>query len=173
MKPSAFFTIRSATSSDAASVYNIMAQAANAQMDKTLFICDDFNFVSRHISEEGFTVVACNEESKVIASLIIRYPMSAEDNLGRDIGLNYAALLRVAHMESAVVLPCYRGMGLQRQLLLFAESVIDKNKYQYLLATVSPDNPASYRSFERCGYTHVMTKEKYGGLQRRIYQKEL
>ena len=173
MNQSPSVTIRKAVSSDAESIYTNMEQVANAQSDKSLFICDDFNFVSRHISKEGFTVVACNEENKVIASLIIRYPMSAEDNLGRDIGINNAELLRVVHMESAVVLPSYRGMGLQRKLLLFAESLIDKNKYQHLLATVSPDNPASYRSFEKCGYTHVMTKGKYGGLQRRIYQKEL
>ena len=78
---------------------------------------------------------------------------------------------KVVHMESVAVLPEYRGYHLQEKMLRYAEECIDKKQYSYLLATVSPDNPASYHSFEKCGYALVMTKEKYGGLLRRIYEK--
>ena len=40
------------------------------------------------------------------------------------------------------------------------------------MATVSPDNPASYQSFEKNGYKYMVTKEKYHGLVRKIYLKE-
>lgn len=96
-----------------------------------------------------------------------------EDNLGRDIDLDEDKLKQGVHMDSAVVLPEYRGMALQSKMLKYAEEYIDKNKCKYFIATVSPENPASYKSLEKNGYQLMVTKEKYGGLMRRIYLKEV
>ena len=163
--------IRKAVFEDAKVIYGIMLEAEAALEDKTLYVCDDYEYVERHLEAEGFAVVACNEEDTVVGVFLFRFPGNAEDNLGRDIGLLEEALDKVVHMESVAVLPEYRGYHLQEKMLRYAEEFIDKDKYSYLLATVSPSNPASYRSFENCGYSLVMTKEKYGGLLRRIYRK--
>lgn len=111
------------------------------------------------------------KESGIVASFIFRYPDNSADNIGRDIGLPEEELSSVVHMESVVVLPEYRGKHLQEKMLTYAEGLIDTQVHNCFLATVSPENPASYKSFEKCGYELVTTKEKYGGLMRRIYRK--
>lgn len=171
-------SFRIAAEADASEIYDVMKQVYEALEDKSLFICDDLNFIQEHISGRGFIVVACEQggdggSEKIVGSLIIRYPMMDEDNLGVELGLETEELLRVAHMESAVVLPQYRGMQLQGRMLAYAEQHLDKPKICYCMATVSPDNPASYRTLEQAGYRIVTTKEKYGGVLRRVYAKRI
>ena len=141
--------------------------------NKELYICDDLEFVKANMEENGFCIVAYDCKGNIAGTFLIRYPGDAEDNLGRDLNFSVAEQKRVVHMESAVVLPEYRGNHLQSKMLQYGEAFIDKEKYQYLMATVSPDNPASYKSLEKNGYRHVLTKEKYQGLKRRIYCKKI
>ncbi len=164
--------LRIATTDDAERIAEIMREVYERLEDKSLFICDDLDFVRAHIKEQGRAVVACHAGGRIIGSLILRYPSEAEDNLGRDIGLN-DRLGEIVHVESTVVLPAYRGRGLQYRMLTIAEALIDQSRYSYLLCTVSPDNPASCKTFEKAGFEYIATKEKYGGFTRRIYQKKL
>ena len=166
------FTIRVADGTDAQTIYDLMVEVYEQLENKSLYVCDDLAFVKRHISQEGFTVVACTKEDKIVGSLILRIP-DAEDNLGKDIGFSEEECQRVIHVESAVVAPLYRGNALQRRMLQIAETMIDRVKYSYLMATVSPENPASYKTLESLGYELIVTKEKYDGLMRRIYRKAL
>ena len=48
-------------------------------------------------------------------------------------------------MDSAVVGSVYRGNGLQEQMLEAAESLLDKEKYYYLMCTIHPDNEFSIK----------------------------
>ena len=167
------FYIRKATIEDAEKIHQIMLLTQQALEDKTLYVCDDLDYVKEHIEKQGFTVVACREDGNIIGSFLFRYPKIEEDNLGRDIGMKEDELERVVHMESAVVLQNFRGNHLQEKMLRFGETLIDKNQYHYFMATVSPKNPASYLTLEKCGYQLIKTKQKYGGLIRRIYQKQV
>ena len=166
------FIFRVAEAKDAQKIHNLMVEVYEQLENKSLYVCDDLAFVKRHISHEGFTVVACTKEGKIVGSLILRIP-DEEDNLGKDIGFSEEECQSVIHVESAVVAPLYRGNALQRRMLQIAEAMIDRVKYSYLMATVSPDNPASYKTLESLGYELIVTKEKYDGLMRRIYRKEL
>lgn len=166
------FIFRVAEAKDTQKIHNLMVEVYEQLENKSLYVCDDLAFVKRHISHEGFTVVACTKEDKIVGSLILRIP-DAEDNLGKDIGFSEEECQRVIHVESAVVAPLYRGNALQRRMLQIAETMIDRVKYSYLMATVSPENPASYKTLEKAGYELIVTKEKYGGLMRRIYRKKL
>ena len=141
--------------------------------DKSVFVCDDEEFVGRHISSEGFTVIACTESREIVGCFIVRFPGESSDNLGLDIDLPKERLGQVVHMESCVVSPVYRGMGMQSKMLRYAESLIDKSRYVYFMATVSPNNPASFHTFEKNGYRVAALKEKYLGVSRRIYLKEV
>ncbi len=175
MDKNSMVEIRPAQVSDVDIIYELMKNVYEQLEDKSIYVCDDREFVAAHIKDEGFTVVACDEYdgSEAIAGcLIVRYP-GESDNLGLDIGLPKEKLNTVVHMESAVVDVKYRGMGIQKKMLEYAQSMIDSKKYHYLMATVSPDNPASYHTLEKCGYRMMAEKEKYGGLIRRIYMKEI
>ncbi len=165
--------IKKANENNAKEIYNLMRTVYDCLSDKSLFFCDTYDYVKENISKCGFAVVSCNENGKIIASLIIRYPDMEKDNLGFDINLPIDELPKVAQMESAVVHPAYRGNGLLYRLLKFAEDNIDKTKYKYFMATISPHNPASYKSAEKMGYKVITTKIKYGNLLRRIYLKKI
>ena len=165
--------IRKAVLSDSNAIYQLMRAVTDSLSNKSLFVCDDLEFVRNTIEKSGFAVVACTPKQQIVGSFLFRYPQDSADNLGRDIGMPDELLSKVVHAESVVVLPEYRGMGLHAKMLAFGESLIDPAHYNCFLTTVSPENPASFRSFEKCGYELVLTKEKYGGLLRRIYKKRL
>ncbi len=165
------FLIRQATMDDVEAIYDMMLKVEADLPDKTLFVRDDLEEVEKLVGQSGFGVVACDHAGELAGSFLFKYPGLVEDNLGRDVGLTKAQLEQVVHMESVVVLPEYRGNHLQGRMLRFGEALISKSKYHIFLATVSPNNPASYLTFENNGYELVMTKEKYGGFMRRIYQK--
>ncbi len=166
-------TIRVAKDSDAQNIAQLMSYVYEKLEDKSTFVCDDLAFVKKHLNKNGFGVVACNENGEIVGSFILRFPHHDDDNLGKDINLSSKELQRVVHMESAVVHPSYRGKALQRKMLSYAEKLIDKEKYNILLATVSPKNLPSCKTFEQSAYKCVMTKEKYGGMMRNIYMKKL
>ncbi len=167
------FTMKLASENDADKIYSHMQEVYNQLENKALFVCDNHDFIVDHISIHGFVVMAyCNNE-KFAGCLIVRFPGYDNDNLGKDTGLSDAQQLRVAHMESVVVLDKYRGNNLQYEMMKYAEKNIDTNKYRYILATVSPDNIYSRTNLIKCGYRFVLNKVKYGELSRDIYMKIL
>lgn len=163
------FEITKAEEIDAAAIFDLMKSVYDNLDDKTLFFCDDLEYVKSHIEKEGFGVKA-QWEGKLVASLIVRFPGDAEDNLGRDVGIE--EIHKVAHIESVVVDKEYRGNGLQNKMIKFAEDRLKQIGYTYIMATVSPDNKHSLGNFERNGYEVMNIKEKYGGLRRAILLKK-
>lgn len=170
------FNISRAKMADAIKIYDLMTSVYEKLDNKSLFFCDDLEYVKNHVEKYGFIVkVVDNEKAesdeKIVASLIVRFPKDLEDNLGRDVGI--AELLKVAHIESVVVAMDYRGYGLQDKMIKFAEEIIVQRGYTYLMATVSPDNKHSLANFEKNGYEVVKIKEKYGGMIRAILLKKI
>jgi ribosomal protein S18 acetylase RimI-like enzyme len=166
-------TLKIAKNDRAEEIYALMKEVYEGMEDKSMFVCDDVEFVRAHIEKEGFTVVACDEADGLLGCFIVRFPAGNPDNLGKDIGFDAEEQKKVVHMESCVVSMEARGRGLQLAMLQFAENMIDKGKYRYFMATVDPNNPASFRTFEKNGYRLMATKEKYAGKIRRIYLKDL
>lgn len=167
------FVFRKAALQDADEIYSLMETVYGKLDDKSIFVCTSRKHVKSMLTRNGFGIVVLNESSEIVGCFLCAYPGNSEDNLGKDIMLPQKDLDSVAHAETAVVLPEYRGNALQAKMLRLAEKLIDKKKYHYLLATVSPDNPASFKTLETNGFKHVVTKEKYGGFFRRIYCKKI
>jgi len=164
---------RLAKPEEAEVIHKTMQTVYTQVENKETFVCDELEWVKEQLEIRGFAVLACDGEEKIAGSLIVSFPGMDEDNLGRDTGLPEEKLDKVVHMESAVVLPEYRGKHLQRKLLQYAEDILDKKRFRYLMCTISPENPASYKSIEALGYELMLTKEKYGGKIRRIYCKQI
>ncbi len=163
------FCISMASSRDSVEIHNLMKKVYEKLEDKSLFFCDDLEYVKKHIESEGFAIKAVCD-GKVVASLVGRFPQDAEDNLGNDVGIE--KIHKVAHLESIVVDEEYRGNGLQDKMIKRAEEIIVERGYTYLMATVSPDNKHSLANFERNGYKVMQVKEKYGGMMRAILLKK-
>lgn len=190
--------IRKAAPSDVDDMYHVMRTAYECLEDKTWYLCDEIEYVREHVGglqeqtqeqlreraweyaekstqaeSKGFGVVACNAAGTIAGCLLLRFPGEAEDNLGRDIGLNTADCAMVVHMESAAVLPQFRGQKLQYRMLMYAEELLDKKRYRYCMATVSPENQPSRSTLLKAGYQEIIRKEKYEGLMRCIMLKEI
>lgn len=136
---------------------------------------EDDDYIRRLISQgKGVVWKATETDTGRIAALfIIVYPGNDPENLGYDIGLPAYELNKVAHMDTVVVHPDFRGYGLQRQLALKAEEFLHNDHYRYLLCTVHPDNRFSRYNMEKVGYRCVRQVLKYGGLPRMILMKEI
>ena len=99
------------------------------------------------------------------------YPGGGNENLGYDIGLSNSELSLVAHMDTIVVHPLYRGQGLQQKLTALAEQDLCSRGFRYFMCTVHPDNKYSKDNMEKQNYKVVKEALKYGGLPRLIFLK--
>lgn len=163
------FLLREANIKDIDIIADIMQTVFEEMLDKSLYVCKDRNYVQSRLTLYGFGVVA-EIDNKIVGFLLCNYPEKEKNNLGIDIGLSDEELNKVVHMENAAVLKEYRGNGLEKELLKYAETLLDKH-IKYSLTTISPYNIASCKSVENLDYKLMITKLKYGGLRRRIYCK--
>lgn len=161
-----------ATGKDVDVILSVMDAAASGMAHPEYYVTDDREFVERHIEEEGFTLL-WKEKGETVGFLLVHLPGDGEENLGRDGEVPPEELCRVAHMESAAVLPRFQGNGLQKKLVAAAEELLRRRGIRYAFSTVHPENAPSLRSMRAQGYEIVQTKEKYGGKLRHILGKEL
>ena len=164
--------IKEATLADVPWLHQADLEVLAALPDQNLFCIEEEAFIRRHISAEGFVHIAWVDEAPA-AYVLVRIPGDAEDNLGQDADLAPSQLPMVGHVESVAVLPGYRGLGLQRQLVKEAEAAMRGRGLRWSMATVSPQNPHSLKNFTAAGYKVVCQKEKYGGYMRCILIKTL
>lgn len=170
------FKIRIATKDDIAAVDLIMREASKSLPNKDMFVADSLEWIRKMLSDDkkALGIIAVNSDSNEAAGFLIVTFKDAfdEENYGFDLGFDEYKRARTANMESAAVSSSARGHHLESRMLDYARHCLNE-RYIYLIATVSPDNPASIRSLERCGYKRMLTKEKYGGKMRHIYLNTL
>lgn len=162
--------IRVATTNDVDKIYNLMKSVYDGLEDKTIYVHGNLDYVAKRVNNLGSVIVA-EYNGEIVGSLIFNYPANKEENYGVDINLPEDELDLVVTMENAAVSLKYRGNNLEYRMLNFVENMIDKKKYKYFLATVSPINEASKKSLEKLGYKIEKKVNKYGGLERYIYCK--
>jgi len=122
---------------------------------------------------KGFVYKAVDASTGRIAGIcVVTYPGDDSENLGYDIALPESELSQVAHMDTIVVHPLYRGNGLQQKLISLAEQKVLSEGFRYLMCTIHPDNIYSKENMEECGYKVVKETIKYGGMPRLVLLKE-
>lgn len=164
------FIIRRADRQDIEGIMKVMLQVKQGMSHPEWFVADDREWVETHLDERGFTMVALADGSDIAGFFIVAFPETAQKSLGNGFLCDAQAVL-TAHMDSAAVLPQYRGRHLQGRLLEAAERELDHYPQKYLFCTVHPDNHASLNTMQRYGYEVVATKMKYGGLPRHVLYK--
>ncbi len=143
--------------------------------DKTWFAMDDDDVIMKRFQEKtAFVYTAKESETGRLAGIfMVTVPGLSEENLGHDLGFSEEDLLKSVHMDTAVILPDYRGNGLQARLMEKAEADCTRQGYVYLLCTIHPENRFSLQNARKLGYQVVKTTFKYGGLPRNILCKTL
>ena len=149
--------IKKANAEDLYDIFSLMKQVYDDLEDKSLFVCDDIEFIKQQLTESGFGVIT-KVNNSIAGCLIVRFPELESDNLGLDIGIADDELSKVVHIEAVVVAKKFRGHRLQKKMIKYAEQIIDSKKYYHLMATVSPDNHASLKSFLNCKFKKILRK---------------
>ena len=110
---------------------------------------------------------------KLIAQGFFTMPEYKKNNLGYDLNFCDSDLKKVAHLESLVVHPSFRGNNLQLLISKKIEHFAVKNKCKFLCLTVHPENEFSLNNFISLGFTIKMEKIKYSNLRRYILCKDI
>lgn len=129
----------------------------------------------RHILQGNGMMAGAFADDRMIAFRALLVPSIDEEHLGRDIGLDEDELSKVIYQEVSNVLPEYRGNRLQQTLaiLLMQELNKEEHSYQYVCSTVAPFNIPSLKDKFSQGQEIAALKEKYGGLLRYVFVKDL
>ena len=172
MKESREVKIEYATRKDLPTIMQIMHAALELTEDKSWYAVDGEEFVGKCIEGQGFTLKAI-VDGQIAGFLTVRYPWKEEDNLGEYIGLSEEEKMYVAHMESAAVLPEYRGLRIQNQLMAKGFALLNQTEYKYVMGTAHPDNIFSVNNFLKLGYEIVADVKKYGGLRRYVFNQRI
>lgn len=164
---------RPAAPSDADSI------AALSERVQASLPCHDFFVISSaerirwKLENDAFAVLACDGD-EIVGFHVFETPSpDSDDNLGCDVGFDEQELGQVLHMDSVAVLPRYRGLGLQHQMMRMGEEEGMRRGRTVFLATVDPRNTPSIRSFLGEGYDIVLVRESYyaPGVPRAVVMK--
>lgn len=109
---------------------------------------------------------------KIVAFGMLYCAADTDENLAKGLDDVSIDLHKVANVKVIIVLPQYRGNGLQCYLINKLEEHAKKCGMKTLMATVSPLNNYSLDNFIACGYNKVKTVNKYGGLSRVLLRKD-
>ena len=94
---------------------------------------EEFDFWMRE--ERGLLYLAVDEDENVGAMFFVILPGLHPDNLGYDLNMEEEQLKLCAMMDTAVVLPEFRGHHLQYEMMQHAEEDVRQRGSQYLYRT--------------------------------------
>lgn len=167
--------IEKATSEDAQEMLRLIQTVHDQMENKQWYVIEGMEEYADYLEEgKGVGYKAVDEDTGKMAGIFLAIiPEDRELNLGYDLGFTEDMARKVAIMETAAILPEYRGQNLQYRTMMAAEKELKENGYRYLLCTVHPENRFSLHNVLKQGYQIKMTKEKYGGFLRHILLKEI
>ncbi len=174
------FEIIRAVPEDLEELVQIMETVTAGMEKREWFVSDDLPYIKAHLSigavkenDRGFILKAVTGK-EIAGFFMVDFPGMNEHNLGNYLYMAGEQLTQVAHMDSVVILPQYRGHRLQYRLMEEAEQVIrTQTDYCILLATVHPDNIYSLQNAKARGFHVAAEVTAYQGLPRYIIRKDL
>lgn len=146
---------------------------------KEVLVTDSIQTMAKDLEEGGFVVGVYNGCEQLVAYRFVTFPKHIDHNLGADIALESNDLKKVAHLETTLVHPAYRGNSFQSETLAVALPIIESRGYRHVLSTVSPLNPYSLYNVMYHGLRIKALKRKYAvsekdpGLWRFILHRDL
>ncbi len=120
-------------------------------------------------------IIGAFDQDKLIAIRAVLEPPIDEEHLGLDLGLSGDELTDVLYQEISMVLPSYRGHGLQQQLAKHIMKVVEQSSkaYTHICATVAPTNIPSLKDKFKQGMHTVVLKKTYGDKWRYTFAKPM
>lgn len=148
--------------------------------NKDVLAIDQPEEIIKAIKSGGFIIGVHNSSHQLIAYRYIAIPQIEKNNMGYDLHLPYNEMTKVAHLETTIVHPDYRGNGIQSKTLQSAFPILKEKGIQHVICTVSPFNLFSLMNIMKNGLKIKVLAKKYGhsldgsdGLWRFILHKNL
>lgn len=133
---------------------------------------DEREFFAAHTAPSGETI-GVFAHGALVAYAMVGFPEAdAVDNLGATIGLDATSHPKVTHLSSCMVLPRWRGRGLQRTLLAVRLALAHARGRPLCMAMVSLHNHSSRHNLLRQGL-HIAWTGMIDGLQRHVTMIDL
>ena len=164
------FDFRSATADDIDKVLALQETILNALPDKDMYEPYSREGTLHQFEAYHCYVAECGGEFAGYSVLIPNDPDDPE-NYGHHFDYDREQLAKTASLDLTMVMPKYRGYGLQR---VFNKLRIGKGAElgaKEFLTSISPDNPYSYRNFLVLNFEIVDERELYGGKRRYLLRK--
>jgi len=166
------FDIRRLGHDQVAEVQTFMNDILSRLANPSHYASDDEAYLHALVAGRG-EMYGAYHEHKLAAFSAVVFPGVGIDNLGREFGVPEQELLRVAALDGTVVHESARGHGLQRFFHQLREERAHHYGCLHLYSTVHPDNLASLRNLEACGFERQFTRLMYGNKNRHCYAKRL
>lgn len=141
-------------------------------IDDDIFYFDDYDFYKYQLKKEG-KILGCYLGNHLIAYGVMIFPGYDDENLGYDLNFNRDELPYVAHLDSFLVHPNYRGNKLQYKISTLLENIAIEKGCKHLCSTVAPSNIYSLNNLLDVGLEIKLEKLKYGEKLRYILHKSI
>lgn len=164
--------IRKGTYQDTEPFIELMALVRQNMDHKEWLFLDPPDEVREMMADGTMSLWVAVDGERVIGAFDILSPQLGANNYGYSIGLTNEELMQVVNMDTAVVHPDYRGMGLQKRLMRCAEEELMKSGEHILMCTVHPENRFSLNNVLSQGYTICKTVPMYGSV-RHVLRKNI
>lgn len=156
------YEMRLITKEELGAVIDLQQYVYDRLPNKNVLYVDTYKDMFDDMKLGAQVIGVYNGNKELIAYRYIGFPGQNDKNLGLDINLPTNELKRVAHLETTVVRPDYRGNSLQSLTLQQAVPLIEELGYRHLLCTVSPQNFYSLFNIMKNGLKIKALKKKYG-----------
>lgn len=159
------YIMRLLTNKELGEVVKLQEYVYEQLPNKQVLYVDTYKEMIEDMRQGAKIIGVYNSTEELIAYRYVGFPGESDRNLGIDIKLPVKELCRVAHLETTVVRPDYRGNSLQSLTLQQAIPLIKDLGYKHLLCTVSPQNFFSLFNVMKNGLKVKALRKKYGSDQ--------
>ena len=164
------FDFRAAVPEDVDKVLELQETIMNALPDKDLYSPYNREETLHELENYHCYVAECGGELAGYSVLIPNDPDDPE-NYGHHFNYDKEQLAKTASLDLTMVVPKYRGYGLQRVFNKLRICKAVELGAKEFLTSISPDNPYSYRNFLVLNFEIVDERDLYGGKRRYLLRK--
>lgn len=161
---------RAATPEDIDKVLELQETIMNALPDRDMYSPYTREETQRELENYPCYIAECGGELAGYSVLIPNDPDDPE-NYGHHFNYDRDQLARTASLDLTMVVPKYRGYGLQRIFNKLRIGKAVEMGAKEFLTSISPDNPYSYRNFLVLNFEIVDERDLYGGKRRYLLRK--
>lgn len=164
--------IRKGTMQDTEPFIQLMASVKQSMEHKEWLYLDPPDEVRRMMRSGILSLWVAVDGERIVGAFDVLFPKLETFNYGYAAGLSGEDLLSVVNLDTVVVDPEYRGMGLQQRLMQRAEKDLARTGKHILMCTVHPENRYCLKNVLSQGYTVCRTVDMYGSV-RHVLRKNI